>query len=64
MKGQIRYMWKLFLARFRISMDAVCEMSKGKGMFDDYHDYQDDETGSPFHLVEMKCKRCGKGFYI
>ena len=34
-------LWLWFLARFRLSMPAVCEMSKGRGLHDDYHDYHD-----------------------
>jgi len=60
----MRRLWRWFLARFRLSMAAVCEMSKGRGPHNDYHDYPDDEMGAPFHMVLLKCKRCGKEFYI
>jgi hypothetical protein len=53
-----------FLARFRLSMAAVCEMSRGRGPRDDYHDYPDDEHGKPWHFVVLRCKRCGKEFTI
>lgn len=53
-----------FLARFRLSERAVCEMSKGRGLHDDFHDYPDDELGEPAHFVTLKCKRCGKEFVI
>lgn len=53
-----------FLARFRLSDYAICEMSKGKGYHDDYHDYPDDIIGTPSHMVLLVCKRCGKQFYI
>lgn len=60
----MKYLWMLFLARFRLSNHAVCEMSKGKGPHSDYHDYPDDLLGIPAHFILMKCKRCGKEFYI
>lgn len=56
--------WMWFLARFRLSDHAVCEMSKGKGLADDYHDYPDDELGYPEHFAILKCRRCGKHFTI
>lgn len=54
-------MWKIFLARFRISNDAICEQSKDLGLVD-YHDYPDDILGDPAHFVTLTCKRCGKKF--
>lgn len=60
----MKWFWHWFLARFHFSDWAVCEMSKGRGPHDDYHDYQDSEHGCPWHFVLMKCKRCGKEFYI
>ncbi len=60
----MRRLWWWFLAKFRLSKWAVCEMSRGRGTHDDYHDYPDDEVGTPAHFVSMKCKRCGKEFYI
>lgn len=60
----MRRIWLWFLARFRLSDEAVCEMSKGRGLFDDFHDYPDDEAGEPCHFAILKCKRCGKEFYI
>lgn len=57
-------LWLWFLAYFRLSDEAVCEMSKDCGLHDDFHDYPDDELGSPDHFGLMKCKRCGKRFYI
>ncbi len=56
--------WMWFLARFRLDLDAVCEMSQGKGLYDDFHDYPDDATGQPCHFVALVCNRCGKQFYI
>lgn len=61
MKYKLKRMWKMFLAKFHLSDDAVCEMSFGNR---DYHDYQDSEEGLPDHFVTLHCKRCGKGFYI
>jgi len=61
---RLRCVWicKWFLARFHLSELAVCEMSKGLGPADDYHDYPDDVLGTPCHFVTMRCKRCGKEF--
>lgn len=56
------FLW--LLAILHASDYAVCEMSKGRGAFDDYHDYMDDECGEPWHFVPMRCRRCGKQFYI
>ena len=60
----LRHAWRWFLARFRLNLQVVCEMSQGRGPHDDYHDYPDDEHGQPSHFVLLKCKRCGKEFYI
>jgi hypothetical protein len=60
----MRRLWLWFLARFRLSMRAVCEMSRGRGLHDDYHDYPDSEEGQPWHFHTMTCKRCGKSFTI
>ena len=60
----MKRLWLLFLARFRLSESAVCEMSKGRGLHDDYHDYGDSEEGRPWHFHTYKCKRCGKEFII
>lgn len=62
--GMLSSLWKWFLARFRLDLAAVCEMSEGRGPHNDYHDYPDDEHGQPDHMVPLKCKRCGKVFYI
>lgn len=56
--------WLWFLARFRLSNYAICEMSRGLGEHNDYHDSDDDIYGYPMHFVLMTCKRCGKRFYI
>ncbi len=64
MKVNWKRIWKLFLARFRLSESAICEMSIGKDLFNDYHDYPDDIHGLPWHFCELTCKRCGKKFVI
>ncbi len=56
------YWW--FLARFHLSDAAVCDLSRGRGPHDDYHDYDDTEERQPLHFVLLTCKRCGKTFYI
>lgn len=56
--------WMWFLACFHLSDAAVCEMSKGRGPHEDYHDYQDDVIGSPMHFADLECKRCGKKFFM
>jgi len=59
-----RRWWLWFLARFRLSEAAVCALSRGRGLADDYHDYPDSEHGTPDHFVTLRCKRCGKEFTI
>lgn len=54
--------WKLFLAHFRLSKRAICEMS-----FDgrEYHDWVDgDVFMPPTHFYTYHCVRCGKPFQI
>lgn len=51
---------KWFLAYFRLSKRAVCEMSVGSK---DYHDYPD-AGEPPMHFYTYTCKRCGKKFEI
>lgn len=60
---KIKYYWKHFKGRMRLDLNLVCELSKTMGMYD-YHDYPDDEIGTPCHFVILKCKRCGKEFYM
>lgn len=63
----IRRLWILFLARFRMSNEAICEASRGLGLYDDYHDWPDgDGINDPFpwHFHTHTCKRCGKRFCI
>ncbi len=58
----LRRLWKWLLARFRLSPKAVCEMSAGRDVWDDFHDYPDDAIPYPAHFVTLRCKRCGKKF--
>jgi hypothetical protein len=58
------YLWKFFKAWFRIDLDAVCEMSKGRGPLDDFHGWEDGVIGKPWYLYRHTCKRCGKVFEI
>jgi hypothetical protein len=57
-------LWKTFLAYFRLSKRAVCEMSVGLSEWDDYHDYWDTADKRPHHFGTLKCERCGKDFRI
>jgi hypothetical protein len=57
-------MWRRFLAYFRLSQTAICEESRGRGEYDDFHDYPDGTTGLPWHLMPLKCRHCGKTFRI
>ena len=57
-------MLKYILARFRLNKRYVCELSKGKGLYDDYHDYPDTKDKFPLHLANLNCERCGKEFRI
>lgn len=56
--------WKWFLAYFRLDLDAVCEMSRGRGRHNDYHDWPDSRTKAPWHGWTHVCERCGKKFTI
>ncbi len=58
--------WKQFLAMFRLSKTAVCEMSAERGLHDDYHDYPDgvDDDLGAVHFYTYTCRRCGKEFQI
>lgn len=60
----MRHFWRWFKARFRLDLNLVCELSRGRGPLDDFHDYPDDEHGQPWHFTLLRCKRCGKTFYI
>ncbi len=60
----MKRLWRWFLARFRLNLKVVCKESEGLDEHMDYHDYPDDELGTPDHMVLMTCKRCGKRFYI
>ena len=54
---------KLIIAFFRLDLNVVCEMSKGRGHFD-FHDYRDSDLGAPWHFIPPQCVRCGKTFHI
>jgi len=56
--------WKLFLATFHLSDDAVCEMSEGRGIYNCFHDYCDSVEKVPLHFHLYTCERCGKRFSI
>ncbi len=60
----LRYYWDYLLAFLRLDEKAVCRMSIGRGIHNDFHDYDDSEDGIPDHFVIMKCQRCGKEFQI
>lgn len=60
----VRRWWKLFLARFRLNQRAVCEMSKNRGLCDDFHDYPDTKEKQPWHFTTLTCEKCGKWFTI
>jgi hypothetical protein len=60
----IRKHWRKLLAVFRLNLEAVCEESVGLGPWEDYHDYPDSEERLPTHFSLLRCKRCGKDFYI
>lgn len=60
----MRRLWRLFLAYFRLDLGAVCEMSRGRGMSDDFHDYPDSWTPEPWHMYTHHCRRCQKAFLI
>ena len=54
---------KWMIALVRLNKNLVCEVSSTMGVYD-FHDYPDDVDGQPWHFVLLKCKRCGKRFYI
>lgn len=58
----IRRYWRWIQARFRLDLEVVCELSRGRGLLNDFHDFPDDIVGTPCHFVTMTCKRCGKQF--
>lgn len=59
----MKNLWMWFLARFRLSDNAICTMSRGRGLNDDFHDYPD-AGNPPWHFHIHKCLRCGKEFSI
>ncbi len=60
----MKRLWWWFLARFRLSQSAVCEMSRGRGLFNDFHDHDDTKEKQPWHFVTLTCERCGKEFIL
>jgi hypothetical protein len=62
-EGVVRY-WRLFLAFTRLDDSAVCEMSAGRGLEDDFHDFPDSTLPYPDHFMVHTCMRCGKLFCI
>ena len=67
MKNWIKRKWRRFLATFHLSDSAVCEESKGRLMWDCFHDYCDatePENVWPSHFHVYTCRRCGKEFTI
>jgi len=54
--------WKFFLAWTRLSSEAVCEMSTGRGLNDDFHRWADSTVVEPGNGYTHTCKRCGKPF--
>ena len=50
-------MKKTLLAFLRLSNKSICEVSSSMGPYD-FHDYPDDVEGTPFHFIELICKRC------
>lgn len=59
----MKRLYRWILARFHLSDEAVCELSRRKGLVD-YHDYQDSTVNEPWHFFTHTCKRCGKEFTI
>jgi hypothetical protein len=49
------------IALFRLNLDIVCEEST---YYLDYHDYPDTKDKQPWHMIKLKCERCGKEFFI
>ena len=60
----MKRIWRLFLAYFRLDDEAICEMSAGRDLHNDFHDYADSVFDSPLHFVTHRCVRCGKSFTI
>jgi hypothetical protein len=56
--------WKFFLALTRLSSEAVCEMSAGRGLNNDFHNYRDSVVGQPGNGYTHTCERCGKPFVL
>jgi hypothetical protein len=56
--------WRFFLALTRLSSEAVCEMSAGRGLNNDFHNYRDSVVGQPGNGYTHTCERCGKPFVV
>lgn len=63
MRRLMQRIWIGFLAYFRLSEDAVCDVSLRLGQID-LHDYRDGLDGEPWHFHVHTCRRCGKQFTI
>ena len=59
----IRLIVREIVALLHLNDRIVCEESANMGHCD-FHDYQDDVVGEPWHMILLKCKRCGKRFFI
>ena len=55
---------KWLKAYYRLDLKLVCELSEGRGLWNDYHDYPDSIEPFPHHFYVHICKRCGKRFCI
>jgi len=60
--GRFLSAWHTVLAFFHLSKRSVCRMSVGAGMYD-YHDERDSDD-PPLHFGTMRCRRCGKDFWL
>lgn len=54
-------LWLFFLAYFRLSKKAICDMSQGG---QDFHDWPDGIAQEPWPFFKHICRRCGKEFTI
>jgi aminoglycoside phosphotransferase (APT) family kinase protein len=61
---KLKRFWRWFLAYYRLNLTAVCEMSAGRALHADFHDWKDSALGHPWHMTTHYCKRCGKAFTI
>ena len=54
-------MLRILSTCFRIRQQDVCSLSTKER---DYHDYWDTVEQEPWHFVPLKCRHCGKEFYL